>query len=205
MTLTQITLFFLGIMAVIVMAMLVHSYLDKRKIKKSLLYLITQYKGEVLQESIFQYPRFHSEKNGQKFDLFFDVIKVGRHHILYSIYSITASLPHACLFIQKENYKAIADEARFTEENGAILAGIDAPFQGRSQQPVWAEMAYQQKGIRDAIQALDSFSSLQLGPDALVAGKPYEGISDTDPEWVARSVKTLEKLARGLEQCPSPV
>jgi len=199
MTLTQITLFFLGIMAVIVVAMLVHSYLDKRGIMKQLDHLTTQYKGTVLQESIFQYPRFFSENGGRRFDLFFDVVKVGRHHILYSIYSITASLPHALLLIKKDDYKAIADEARFTEENGGVLVDMGLPFEGRSHQSQWAEQVCQQKGVNELIHTLDSFSSLQLGPDALVAGKPYEAISDTDPAWVFRSVKTLERLAQGLE------
>jgi hypothetical protein len=201
MTLTQITLFFLGIMAVIVIAMLVHSYLDKRGITKRLRQLTAQYKGVVLQESIFQYPRFHSESGGRRFDLFFDIVKVGRHHILYSIYSITASLPHSLLLVKKDDYKAIADEARFTEENGGVLMDMGLPFEGRSHKPQWAEQVCQQKGINELIHTLDSFSSLQLGPDALVAGKPYEAISDTDPEWVFRSVKGLEKLAYGLESC----
>ena len=201
MTLTQMTLFFFGVMAVIVIAMLVHSYLDKRKIRKSLYRLTRQYKGTVVQESVFQYPRFYSEKNGRRFDLFFNVVKVGRHYILYTIYSLTASLPSPFLLIKKDSYKAISDESRFTEENGAILHEIDIPFQGRSKQPEWVQKAYKKNGIKELIQALDPFFSVQLGPDALVAGKPYEGLSDIDSEWVVRAVRTLEQLAIGLEEC----
>jgi len=207
MTLGQITLFFLTIMAVIVIAMLVHSYLDKKRIMERLQYLKAEYKGEVLQESLFEYPRFYSANggSGRRFDLFFNVVKVGRQHILYSIYSVTTSLPHSFLLIKKDDYKAIADEARFTEENGGILSGIDPPFQGRSREPKWAEHVYQQKAVNESIQTLDGFTSVQFGPDAIVAGKPYEETADTDPAWVFRSVKTLEKLAQGLEQCPASI
>ncbi len=208
MTLTQITFFFLGVLAVLVTAMMVHTYLDKRTIRKSLNLLTTFPPGErllgaVLQESQFHYPRFHGKRNGRTFDLFFDVVKVGRRHILYSIYSLAASLPHSLLFINKETFKPITNEVGFTEANGALLTQIDLPFQGRSKQPEWAQRACHQGGVKELLQDLHSFSSLQFGPDALVVGKPYEGLSDTDQENVLHHIKTLEKLAALMEQCPT--
>ena len=202
MTLTQITFFFFIILFVIVLAMLVHSYLDKRKIAKGLHLLTKRFQGKVTQESRLLYPRFHTERNGRKFDLFFNEVKVGRNNILYSIYSISTSLPHSLLFIKKDTYKAIKDEAMFNKENGDILEYTELPFQGHSLRPEWAERACRQAGIKELLVSLDTFSSLQLGPDALIVGKPYEGVSDTDPDTVARSVRTLEQLAKGLEQCP---
>jgi hypothetical protein len=195
----QITFFFFGILGVIVLAMFVHSYLDKRRIRKGLDRLTEYFKGRVIQESQLEYPRFSSEREGRKLNLFFNEVKAGRHNILYSIYSITVSLPHSLLLIKKDTYKSIQDEALFRQENGEILAHLDIPYEGRSLHPTWAQQVYDHKGVRELILALTPFSSLQLGPDALVIGKPYEGLSDTDPKIVSQTVKTLEKLAQSLE------
>ncbi|MEK7702469.1 MAG: hypothetical protein AAB317_00720 [Nitrospirota bacterium] len=199
MTLSQITFFFLGIMGVIVIAMLVHSYLDKKKIRNKLKNLTQHLQGDVIQESVFQYPRYHSEINGRVFDLFFDVAKVGRHHILYSIYSLAASLPYPMLLVKNDEFRPITDMAGFTKTNGSLLPAIDTVFQGYSLHPEWAEQVYIDGSIKKTISELDEFSSLQLGPDALIAGKPYEGLSDTDSEKTIQAIKTLEKLAQEIE------
>lgn len=205
MTLTQITMYFLGIIVVIIIAMLVHSYLDKKKIKTRLLHLVDPLKGKVSQESSFHYPHFHCNLNGSQgtlpraFDLFFDVVKVGRHHILYSVYSLAATLPHSLLLIKKDEFRPIADPDSFSKSNGSLLDKINAPFQGYSIEPVWAEKVYTTGGVAQLIASLDEFSSLQLGPDALIAGKPYEGLADADSEKTLQAILSLEKLAKEME------
>ena len=203
MTLTQITIFFLEILIVIVIAMLAHSYLDKKKIKKRLLSLVDPLKGNVSQESAFHYPRFHCELNGRAFDLFFDIVKTGRHHILYSIYSLTASIPHPLLLVKTGEFRPIADPDSFLKSNGPLLADIDPPFQGYSRTPAWANKVYLTGDVKKFISALDEFTSLQLGPDALIAGKPYEGLSDADSEKTLQAILSLEKLAQEIEACPA--
>ncbi len=199
---TQITIFFFGVLAVLVTAMFIHDYLDKNKITKSLHRLTAHLSGSVLRDHPFDYPRFHSKQNGREFDFFFNVVKVGRQHILYSIYSLTAALPQSLLLIKKETYKPITDDTHFTALNGTLFE-TDIPFLGRSSQPEWAKRACNQAGFAESIGDLDSFSSLQCGPDALVIGKPYEGDSDIDPENIVRQMGQLEKLAVIMEQCPA--
>ncbi|MEK7286189.1 MAG: hypothetical protein AAB035_02695 [Nitrospirota bacterium] len=200
MTLTQITLFFLGILGVIVIAMLVHSYLDKKKIKKRLDQLTETLSGKVIQESRFHYPRFLCEINGRAFDLFFNVVKVGRHHILYSVYALAARLDHTLLLVKKDEFRPLANPETFLTENGSLLPQIHSPFQGYSKESDWAEQIYSVSAINKIISELDQFSSLQLGPDALVVGKPYEGLSDADSEKTIQAIKTLEKLAQAMEE-----
>ncbi len=203
MTMTQITLFFLEILIVIVIAMLVHSYLDKKKIKKRLLRLVEPLKGVVFQESAFHYPRFRCQLNGRAFDLFFDIVKVGRHHILYSIYSLAAALPHPMLLIKQNEFRPIDDKDAFLKANGPVVDKINTPFQGYSQTPGWAQKIYSTGEVEKLISSLDEFSSLQLGPDAVIAGKPYEGLADADSEKIQQAVLSLEKLAQEMEACPS--
>jgi len=203
MTLPQITIYFLGIIIVIVIAMMVHSYLDKKKIKQKLLHLVDPLKGKVVQDSALHYPHFHCRLNGRAFDLFFDVVKVGRHHILYSVYSLGAALPHPLLLIKKDEFRPIADKDHFSKSNGSLLDKINAPFQGYSREPVWAEKVYTTGEVKNLISSLDEFSSLQLGPDALIAGKPYEGLADADSEKTLQAILSLEKLAQEMEACPT--
>jgi hypothetical protein len=203
MTLTQITLFFLGIMAVILTAMMVHNYLDKNRMTKNLRGLTVPLSGTVLWDAMFDYPRFEGTRDGRKCSLLFNVVKVGRQHILYSICSMATTLPHALLLIKKDAYKPVADEAEFTEANGTVLMGLNLPFQGRSNQPEWATRICNKEGVADLLSGLDAFSSLQFGPDALIIGKPYEGDSDMDPDSVVHQMDQLAKLAALIEQCPA--
>jgi hypothetical protein len=206
MTLTQITIYFLGIIVVIIIAMLVHSYLDKKKIKKKLLLLVDPLKGRVVQDSSFHYPHFHCDVKGRAFDLFFDVVKVGRHHILYAVYSLGTTLPHPMLLIKKDEFRPIADLNHFSKSNGSPLKTICTPFQGYSIEPAWAEKIYATGAVSQTIASLNEFSSLQLGPDALIAGKPYEGLADADPEQTLQAILSLEKLATEMEDgTPSAV
>jgi len=198
MTFTQITLFFFGILAVIFIAMWVHAYLDVRQIRKHLEHLATQLPGEILQKNRFVYPAFQCQKDGRQFNLLFNEVKVGTQNILYLIYSLTASLPHALCFVKKGSFKPIADPVSFDQANGAVLPNMGAPFEARSLQPAWAEQVYHHEGVKTLIHELGSFLSLQLGPDALVIGKPFEGLSDADSKTVLSTVTTLMKLADAL-------
>jgi len=201
MTLTQITFFFFGILAIIVIAMWVHAYLDRRTIRKHLERLAAQFPGTIVQESS-QYPAFHSHNEGRPFTLLFNEVKVGKQNILYAIYSITAALPHSLLLIKKGAYKPIEDVSSFDKVNGAILQDIETPFEARSLSPEWAARAYRE-GIQPLLNDLGSFLSLQCGPDALVVGKPFEGVEEVDPKIILNTVTALTKLANGLEQVPS--
>jgi len=201
MTMTQITMFFFQILIAIVIAMIVHSYLDKSKIRKRLLQLVAPLNGHVSQATAFDYPRFRCELNGRTFDLFFNVVQVGRHHILYSIYSLSASLTHPMLLVKRNEFRPVADPEIFAKVNGEPLTTITLPFQGYSLYPVWAKKIYLSGDVSKLISSLDEFSSLQLGPDALVAGKPYEGLADADSEKTLQAIKLLNKLAQEMETC----
>lgn len=203
MTPTQITIFFLGILSVIGMAMVVHSWIDKKRIRKSFLRLVPELSGEVVQENPLVYPRLSGEIGGRRFDLFFTVVKVGRQHILYYIYSLKSEIASDLLLLKSDFFKPISDEAGFSGKAGEILSGLDPRYQARSQSPETARRLMEEEEIKEQLGHLDEFSSLQLGPDALVVGKPYEGPSDTDPAHILKNVQALEKLAEAMERCPA--
>ncbi|MFQ5950198.1 MAG: hypothetical protein ACE5J1_05880 [Nitrospiria bacterium] len=203
MTQTELTLIFLGLLFVIAIAMVVHAWIDKGRIRKNFSRLATEVPGKVIQESGLVDPRFSGEIAGRQFDLFFKVVKVGRKQIFYYIYSLKTEVTCDLLLLKKDYFKPIADETQFSEEAGPLLPGIDSKYQVRSQHADAARSLFEEAKVKDHLSSLDAFSSLQLGPDALVVGKPYDGLPDTEPSNILGNIRVLEKLAEALEQCPT--
>ncbi|HIE64286.1 MAG: hypothetical protein ABGX83_02155 [Nitrospira sp.] len=203
MTQTELSIFFFGIIFVIAIAMIIHSWIDKGRIRKNFDRLASELSGQVLQENGFIYPRFSAEVSGRHFDLFFKVVKAGRKEILYYIYSLKTGVTEDILLLKKDYFKPITDEDQFTEEAGILLSNIDSRYQVRSQHVASAQTIFKEANVNGYLTSLDEFSSLQLGPDALVVGKPYDGTPDTEPTNILRNLHILEKLAEAMERCPS--
>jgi hypothetical protein len=199
MTLHQITFFFLGILLVVVVAMFVHSWLDKRRVFKALLPLAGQFPGRLIQESVWVYPRFEGKAGERAFDFFFTVVKAGRQHVLYAVYSLKSSVTSDLLLVKTDLYKPIADEAGWSERAGAaILDFHDAGYQARSKSAEAVRSFFPR--LSELLGSLSDFASLQLGPDAVVAGKPYGGLEDVSPQQIGRNVAALQQLAEAMER-----
>ena len=197
-----ITLFFIAIIGAIAIASFIHSWLDKGRIKKGLNQLAQQISGEVIQANMQAYPRFRGEFEGRQFDLFFEVVKVGRKFILYYIYSLKSDVSCKLLLLRADAYKPVQKEAEAMNEAGKLLPEIDPNYQLRADNESEARAIFEGAGLKERLPHLDEFTSLQLGPDALVVGKPYDGLSDTQPEHILRNVHSLANLAKAMEQCP---
>lgn len=205
MTLTQITVFFLMILSVIGISMLIHSWIDKGRIRKNLLRLSSEISGQATQENRLIYPRFTGEMDGRTFDFFFQVVKAGRKHILYVIYSLKSDIGSDLLLLKSTYFKPILDQAQFTAQAGDSIAGLDAPYEIRSKNPEEARQIFERSKLSERLPALEGFTTLQLGPDAIVAGKPYDGPSDTEPTNILRNVRMMKTLAEAIERCGVPV
>jgi len=197
----SITLFFIAIIGAVAIASFIHSWLDKGRIRKGLDGLSKKISGEVIQANIQSYPRFRGEFEGRQFDLFFEVVKVGRKFILYYIYSLKSDVSCKLLLLRSDAYKPVQKEAEAMDEAGRLLPEMDPNYQLRSDNEVEARAIFKNAGLKERLPLLNEFTSLQLGPDALVVGKPYDGLSDTEPEHVVRNVRALANLAQAMEQC----
>ncbi len=200
----EITLFFLAIVGVIGFAQIIHSWIDKGRIKSNFEKLNSDLPGEVIQESRLIYPRYTGEIDGRQFDLFFKVVKVGKKHILYYIYSLKSSITCSFLLLKTEAYKPIPVEPDAIKQAGPALSKIREGYQIRSKNQKEANTIFDGAGLKERLPALQEFSSLQLGPDALVVGKPYDGPSDTEAHNVMSNVRSLVNLAKAMEACPAP-
>ncbi len=197
MTLHEISLFFGIILLVVVIAMFVHSWLDKRRIRASLLPLAARFAGQIIQESVWVYPRFEGMAFDRRFDFFFTVVHAGRQHLLYAVYSLKSSMTTDLLLVKSEFYKPVAADAPLSEQSGEVIDGLCEGYQARSKHPE-AAAALWSRG-REAIEPLSQFTSLQLGPDAVVIGKTYDGLADVSPEKIGQDVEALHRLAVAME------
>ena len=200
-----ITLFFLAIAGAVAIAMFIHSWLDKSRIRKSLDRLTAEMPGELIQEHRQVYPRFRGSFEGRQFDLFFEVVKVGRKFILYYIYSLQADIQCSLLLLRSDAYKPVAAESETMAEAGGILPDLDPDYQVRSKDEAEARAVFSGAGLKARLPGLAEFTSLQLGPDALVVGKPYEGLPDTETAHIMKNVRALANLAKAIEQCRTAV
>jgi len=200
MTQTQITLSFLMILAVVALAMGIHSWIDKSRISKNFFSLAEKIGGTVVYRNPFIYPTFRGDLDGKTFDLFFKVIKAGRKYILYCVYSLKVTAPCELFLTRTNAFKPVADHPTFEKAAGQSLAGIDPAYQGHSPSPEQAMGVYSREGVAASLLALGEFLSLQVGPDALIAAKPYDGPRDTDPDHILRNIHDLQRLAHAIEQ-----
>lgn len=199
-----ITIFFLLVIGVIALAMIVHGWIDKKRIKKNLSQLSELLSGKVIQESRFFYPRFSGEIDGRQIDLFFEVVKVGRKHILYYIYSLKSEVTCSLLLLKSDVYKPMKSESEVMQAAGTLLSDANDAYEIRSQNAAEANAIIKGAALKERLTALDEFSSLQLGPDALIVGKPYDGLADTESINVMKNVRSLVNLAKAMEQCQIP-
>lgn len=200
----NITIFFLLIVATIGIAQMIHTWIDKGRIRDNFEKLIAKLPGQVIQPNRLDYPRFSGEIEGRHFDLFFKVVKVGRKHILYYIYSLKSDINSSLLLLKADTYKPVREEPEALKASGVALSEIRAGYQLRSNNEAEATAIFEGAGLKERLPALDEFSSLQLGPDALVVGKPYDGPADTEAVNIMRNVRSLINLAKAIEACPSP-
>lgn len=199
-----ITVFFFFIVGVIALAMIVHGWIDKKRIGKNFSQLSESLSGKVIQESRFFYPRFSGEIDGRQIDLFFEVVKVGRKHILYYIYSLKSEITCSLLLLKSDVYKPMQSESEAMAAAGTLLSEAKDAYEIRAQNESEANTIIEGAALKERLTALDEFSSLQLGPDALIVGKPYDGLADTESLNIMKNVRSLVNLAKAMEECQTP-
>jgi len=200
MTLTQITFVFLGLMAVIVAAMVIHGLIDKRRIRKRFEKIAHTLSGTLEQGNPFVYPRLSGELQGRRCQVFFQVVKAGRRHILYMIYSMPIRLGFSVLLLKEKFFRPSEDEALLTEVSGPVLPKMDSRYLIRSKEEAASVTLFDRAGLPACLTPLEDFTSVLIGPDSIVIGKPYEGLPDADPDRMGKNLSSLRQMAAAVER-----
>lgn len=199
MTLGQITLLFVLVLLVVATAMFVHGIIDRRRIARAFAQVADGIPGELLRDGFLSYPRFSGRVEGRRADLFFAVYKVGRSHLLYLHQLLEANPPATLFLLRNDFYRPISDETLFSREAGAIVEGLSERFQARSLEVEAARRLFTEANLSTRLEDLGEFTSLQIGPDAIIAALPYQGEGAVAPKRIHKTFLKLSDLARAAE------
>lgn len=199
MTLFGITLAFTLLLAALGSAMILHSILGKRRIVTDFRRVSERIGGTVSQSTVFAFPQVRGRYDGRDASVFFHVAKGEKASIIYLVYTLSARAA-TTLFLAKDTYfKPVNDPTKLSREVGEVVPGLDGRYQIRAADAARAGRLFQDGAIRNHLDGLVAFPSLMLGPDSLIAGKPFEGAEDTAPESMLNHFRALGKVASTLE------
>ncbi len=199
MTLFGITLAFALLIAALGSAMVIHSIVGKRRIVADFRRLSERINGQVAQPSVFAFPRVDGRYDGRDASMFFHLAKGEKASIIYLVHTLSVKTATA-LFVSKDKYyKPVNDPTKLSREAGELIPGINGPFLVRGSDAPAATRLFAQDEFRGQLDLLDSFPSLVLGPDLLVAGKPFENLTDTHPDAALTHFRALGKIATAME------
>jgi hypothetical protein len=199
MTLFGITLAFAILLAALGTAMIVHSIVGKRRIVADFRRLSERIGGRVAQPTVFSFPRVDGRYDGRDASVFFHLAKGEKASIIYVVYTLSVKAAGALFLSKTKYYKPLNDPTKLSRETGEVVPGLDGRFEVRATDPDRANHLFMQGNLRGHLDALDTFPSLVLGPDLLVAGKPFENPTDTDPESALKHFRALGKIAAEME------
>lgn len=199
MSLFGITLAFAILLAALGTAMIVHSIVGKRRIVTDFRRLSERIGGRVSQPTLFSFPRVDGRYDGRDAAVFFHLAKGEKASIIYVVYTISVKAATALFLSKDKYYKPLNDPTKLSREAGEIVPGLDDRFEVRATDSDRASRLFTQGDVRTQLDSLDSFPSLVLGPDLLVAGKPFENPTDTNPDAALKYFRALGKIATAME------
>ena len=199
MTLFGITLAFTMLLAALGTAMIVHSIVGKRRIVADFRGVSERIGGTISQPTVFAFPRVNGRYDGRDASVFFHLAKGEKASIIYVVYTLSVKAA-ASLFLAKDKYyKPVNDSTKVSREVGALVPGLDGRYQVHSTDAERARRLFERGEIRHHLDGLATFPSLVLGPDSLIAGKPFESPEDTAPEAVLTHFRALGRIAAEME------
>lgn len=199
MTLFGITLAFAILLAALGSAMVIHSIVGKRRIVADFRRLSERINGRVSQPTLFSFPRVDGRYDGRDAAVFFHLAKGEKASIIYLVHTLSVQAATA-LFVSKDKYyKPVNDPTKLSREAGDVVPGLGGQFEVRATDPEAASRLFARGNLSGHLDALEAFPSLVLGPDQLVAGKPFENLTDTNPDATLKHLHALGKIATAME------
>lgn len=199
MTLFGITLAFAILLAALGAAMIIHSIVGKRRIVTDFRRLSERIGGHVSQPTLFSFPRVDGRYDGRDASVSFHLAKGEKASIIYVVYTLSVKAATALFLSKHKYYKSLNDPTKLTREVGDVVPGVDGRFEVRSSDRERTARLFTEGNLRGHLDDLETFPSLVFGPDLLVAGKPFENPSDTDPDAALKHFRALGKIAVEME------
>lgn len=209
----QVLISFIVLVGVLLLALGVHSAVNKRRILRHLMVVAAGLAGRVSQGGLLAFPRLDGAYRGRQAALFFQSRPSGNGardgdgpRLTYLVVTLAARTTVSLLVLKTTFFKPVAPGtlAAMRETAGDVIS--DGPaYQVRSRDPEPALALYSQPAVQEALQglwALDHVVGLVLGPDSIVASTPYTDLTETDPARLIRTLECLDAVATAVERTP---
>lgn len=193
----QITLGFLGLLAVVGISFVIHSSINRGRIRKNFLALGPSIQGKLAQRSFFAYPTLEGKMEGRAAQAFFHVTKAKRISVLYVASRIDVSAGYSALLL-KDNFFKPFDTSRLAQDAGRGGLKADGYL-------VWSDHQDRVKPLIESprflktLETMSDYPAIVLGPDSIIMSKPYDSLADTTPEQIMKNFRALLDLARQME------
>lgn len=212
----RVLISFTVLTGILLLALAVHSAVNKRRILRQFRAVAPGLAGHVSQDGLLTFPRLDGTYRGRQVALFFqsrqsmrsgDGAKDGDGpRLTYLVVTLSARTAVSLLVLKQTFFKPVAPGtlAAMREAAGDVIS--DGPaYQVRSRDPEPALALYRQPAVQESLQslwALDHVVGLVLGPDSVVASMPYTDLTETEPTRLIRTIECLDAVAVAMERTP---
>ena len=194
----QVLISFVVVVTVLLLALMVHWAVNKRRILANLRAVAPGLAGHVSAEGLFEYPRLTGTYRDRQVALFFRRSADGEGpRLTYQVVTLAARTEISLLLLKTDFFKP-APAGTFAALRETSGAG--SPWQIRSGDPDRATALSQQAAFQEPLTDLAHAVGLVLGPDSLVASVSYTDVAETNPDRVMKTIASLEAIAVVMER-----
>ena len=197
----QLSILFAILMLALALSMFIHTYQSRRKIFSNLQKFSEKDKGidgKATQKNILSFPSFEGKEFNRKVSAFFHIAEGKQTSVIYFTSSIEVKAPFS-VFVRKESFYRPVQNIRLENHAGKLIPDIDPRFEIRSDDEMRTRQFFRNEQVVKNLAQLENYPAVQLGPDAIIISKPYDGVKDTNPESVANGFELLNELAEAME------
>lgn len=198
MSMWDLTIGFIYLVLIMIMAMILVSSFRKALMTISLKRLCSKVNGRVSQKGFRSFPRFDGEYGSRRVAVFFHIAKTKKAHPAYLLCTVAVDLPFKLFILRKDEFKYL-EGFNVASEVGPPLEGLKDGFKAWSDDGKAAGLILDDSGLKEDMDSLGEFPSFLFGPDHIVIGKQYEGRKDLSINKVVQELSVMERMAKRAE------
>ncbi|MGC8529930.1 MAG: hypothetical protein ACP5OP_07020 [Leptospirillia bacterium] len=202
---SYIPLTFFGIIGVVGLAFFVHGFVNRQKIYTAFTELASSLSGHAGRSAIWAYPYLSGAFEGRPVKIFFHTSENHTVSVLNLVVEMGLSSQDRLLLLQKEGFREPKPEAkeRLAEEVGQEVPVPGIAFDVRAKDTSRAQELLSDDEIRRDLSSFAPYNQILLWEGSLIAGKQFEGVTETLPESMLATLGRIAKLAQRFESLAS--
>ena len=198
---SYIPLTFFGIIGVVGLAFFVHGFVNRQKIYAAFTDLASSLSGHAGRSAIWAYPYLCGSFEGRPLKIFFHTSENHTVSVLNLVVEMGLSSQDRLLLLQKDGFREPKPEGkeRLAEEVGSEVPVPGIAFDVRAKDASRAQEILSHEEIRRDLSSFAPYNQILLWDGSLIAGKQFEGVTETLPESMLATLGRIGSLARRFE------